>query len=86
MYSVEIYKCTNAAELIELSSSPCELQKLWPTLVHVHISTEVLDTLHPRAKGLCFIMKIWLVTLTDENAIASNRQHACHSEGIMPIE
>ena len=40
------------------------------TLVHVHIATEVLDTLHPGAKGLCFIIKIWLVTLTDENALA----------------
>ena len=40
---------------------------LWPTLVHVHIATEVLDTLHPGATGLCFIIKIWL--MTDENAL-----------------
>ena len=55
---------------IKLNRSPCELQKFRPTLVHVHIATEVLDTLHPGAKGLCFIIKIWLVTLTDENALA----------------
>ena len=36
------------------------------TLVHVHIATEVLETLHPGATGLCLIIKIWLVTLTDE--------------------
>ena len=48
---------------IKLSTSPCELQKLWPTLVHVHIATEVLETLHPGATGLRFIIKIWLVTL-----------------------
>ena len=46
------------------------MQKLWPTLVHVHIPTEVLDTLCPGAKGLCLIIKIWLVTLTDENTLA----------------
>ena len=34
--------------------SPCGLHKLWPTLVHVHIATEVFKTLHP---GLCFIVK-----------------------------
>ena len=43
---------------------------LWPTLVHVHIASEVLDTLHPGATGFCFIIKIWLVTLKDENALA----------------
>ena len=63
---------------IKLSTSPRELQKLRPTLVH--IATEVLETLHPGATGLCFITKVWLVTLTDGNALASNRQHACPSE------
>ena len=33
------------------------------SLVHVHIATEVLEALHPGAKGLCFIIKVWLVTL-----------------------
>ena len=37
--------------------SPCGLHKLWPTLVHVHIATEVLYTLHSGAIGLCFIVK-----------------------------
>ena len=35
----------------------CGLHKLWPTLVHVHIATEVLWTLHPGATGPCFIVK-----------------------------
>ena len=34
-YSVETYKCTNASELIKLSTSLCELQKLWLTLTGV---------------------------------------------------
>ena len=62
-YSVEIYKCTNASELIsniKLSRSPFGLHKLWPTL---HIATEILVTLHPGATGLCFMIKVWLVTL-----------------------
>ena len=33
---------------------------LW---VHVHIATEVLEILHPGATGLCFMIKVWLVTL-----------------------
>ena len=56
------------------------------TDMHVHIATEVLETLHPGATGLCFIIKVWLVTFTDENTLASNRQHALRSEGIMSIE
>ena len=36
---------------------PFGLHKLWPTLVHVHIATEVLETLHPGATGLCFIIR-----------------------------
>ena len=31
-------------------------------MVHVQIATEV-KTLHPRVTGLCFIIKVWLVTL-----------------------
>ena len=31
--------------------------------MHVHIATEVLEALHPGATGLCFIIKVWLVTL-----------------------
>ena len=30
---------------------------------YVHIATEVLETLHSGVIGLCFIMKVWLVTL-----------------------
>ena len=55
-YWVEIFKCTNASELIKLRRSPCGLHILWRTVVHVHIATEVLVTLHPRATGLCFMV------------------------------
>ena len=44
--------------------------KNYGLLWYMHIATEVLDTLHPGAKGLCFIIKIWLVTMTVENALA----------------
>ena len=39
---------------IKPGRSSCGLHKLWPTLVYVHIATEVL---HPWATGLCFIVK-----------------------------
>ena len=48
---------------IKLSRSPVGLHKSWSTLVHAHIATEDLETLHPGATGMCFIMKVWLVTL-----------------------
>ena len=32
-------------------------------MVHVQIATEDLKTLHPGVTGLCFIIKVWLVTL-----------------------
>ena len=32
-------------------------------MVHVQIVTEDLKTLHPGVTGLCFIIKVWLVTL-----------------------
>ena len=48
----------NSHKLTKLSRSPFGLHKLWLTLVHVHIATEVLVT---GATGLCFM--IWLVTL-----------------------
>ena len=32
----------------------------------MYIATEILKTLHPGATGLRFIIKVWLVTLTDE--------------------
>ena len=31
--------------------------------ITVYLATEVVQTLHPGAIGLCFIIKIWLVTL-----------------------
>ena len=73
-YSVDIYKWTNASELISLSRSQCGLQKLWTTPVHVHIATatEVIQLPHSREQA-CFIIEVWLVTLRDENALASNR-------------
>ena len=52
---------------IKVSRSSCGLQKVWPTLVLVHIATEVLETLHPLATGLCwsgmYIINVWLMTL-----------------------
>ena len=47
----------NSCVDIKPGRSPCGLHKLWPTLVHVHIAIEVLQTLHPGAAGLCFIVK-----------------------------
>ena len=41
---------------------------LW--YMYTLVATKVLDTLHSGEKGLCFIIKIWLVTLTDESALA----------------
>ena len=32
-------------------------------MVHVQIATEDLKTLHPGVTGLCFIIKVWLVTM-----------------------
>ena len=63
------------------------MHKLWASLVHVHIATEV--TLHLGATGLCFIVK-GLVGDT-ENVLASiigNMLDLClyHSEGILPME
>ena len=29
----------------------------------MYTATEVLETLHPGATGLCFMIKVWLVTL-----------------------
>ena len=69
-YSVDIYKCTNVSELISLSRSPCGLQKLWTTPVHVHIAivTEVIQLPHSQQQA-CFInVEVWLVTMTDESA------------------
>ena len=48
----------------------------------LQIAIEVLETLQSGATGLCFIIKVWLATLTDKNTLASNRQHVCHSEGL----
>ena len=75
-YSVDIYNCTNASELISLSRSSCGLQKLWTTSVHVHIAiaTEVIQ-LPCSGQQACFInVEVWLVTLTAESE-ASNRKH-----------
>ena len=58
-----MYQCIRTHKLTKLNMSPFGLHKLWPTLVHVHIATEVLVTLHPGATGLRFMIKVWLVTL-----------------------
>ena len=49
--------------------------------VYTLVATEVLQTLHPKATGLGFYYKDLVGDI--ENALASNRQHACCSEGIM---
>ena len=41
------------------------------TCTHIAIATEVIQLTHSRQQA-CFIIEIWLVTLTDENALASN--------------
>ena len=50
------------------------MQKLWTTPVHVHIAiaTEVIQ--HPHSgQQACFInIEVWMVTLIDENALASS--------------
>ena len=32
---------------------------VWPTLVGVHIATEVFETVHPGVTGLCFIIMVY---------------------------
>ena len=49
--------------------------------VYTLVATELLQTLHPRATGLRFYYKDLVGDI--ENVLASNRQHACCSEGIM---
>ena len=66
---------TNASELISWHKTLQEssgLHKSLPTLVHVHIATEDLETLHPGATGPCFIIKVWLVTLIGLTSSLSN--------------
>ena len=52
-----IHQCANCIRKVDvkLNRSPCGLHKLWTSLVHVHIATEV--TPHLGATGLCFIVK-----------------------------
>ena len=35
--------------------------------MYILLATEVLETLHPWATGLCFIINVWLMTLTGLN-------------------
>ena len=44
------------------------------TLVHVTHTYGSSADIPFWVTDLCFIIKIWLVTLTDENALTSNRQ------------
>ena len=62
-YSVDIYKCTNASELISL--------RLQYIAIHVAIYWSHSAS-HSRQQA-CFIIEVWLVTLRDENVLASNR-------------
>ena len=50
--------------------------------VHVHIATEVIQLPHSWQQA-CFInVEVWLVTLTDKNALASNRPYNVCGEQI----
>ena len=52
------------------------MHKSWPTLVHAHIATEDLETLHPGVTGLCFIIKVViLIGLT--NALSTVSRSMC---------
>ena len=42
--------------------------------VHIAIATEVIQLPCSGQQG-CFIIEVWLVTLTDESALASKRKH-----------
>ena len=60
--------------------------KNWTTPVHVHIAiaTEVIQLPHSWQQA-CFTIEVWLVMLTDESVLASNRKHIfvfCCGEGI----
>ena len=50
----------------------------------VHIATEVLQILNSEQQACCFMIKVWLVTLTDENVLAGNRQHVQEVVTYMP--
>ena len=81
-YSVDIYKCTNASELISLSRSPCGLQKLWDhssTCTHSYsYSMKSFSSPIPGNRPVSLInVEVWLVTLTDGSALASNRPCKC---------
>ena len=70
---LQVYQCIRAHKTQQ--ESRCRLQKLWTTPVHVHIAiaTEVIQHPHSRQQA-CFInIEVWMVTLTDENALARNR-------------
>ena len=40
--------------------------------LHVHIATEVFETLHPWVTGLYFITKVWLLTSIGLTSLMSN--------------
>ena len=45
------------------------------TCIYIAIATEVIQLPHSRQQA-CFInIDVWLVTLTDKNALASNRPY-----------
>ena len=54
------------------------MQKLWTTPVHVHIAivTEVIQLPRYQQQASFINVEVWLVTLTDENTLASSRKHA----------
>ena len=56
-------------------------KNIWTTPVHVHIAiaTEVIQLSHSRQQA-CFInVEVWLVTLTDENALGHSLLHISFS-------
>ena len=53
-----VYQCISTHIRHKTQQESSGLHKSWPTLVHVHIATEDLETLHPGATGLCFIIMV----------------------------
>ena len=51
--SRDLQVCQCIITHMKLNRSPCDMHKLWLTLVHVHIATEAVETLHHEATGLC---------------------------------
>ena len=82
--SSRVYVCTNASELITTQQESSGLHKSWSTqsLMHVHIGSywRSWDS-SSWDDSLCFITKVWLVTLIGLTSSLSTfemiKKHAC---------